>query len=399
MPVLTLYILMLALSQASPVEIYQVRTILCGQAKDERQADKPVTCALDGITSVAAGEGTELFVAGNSLQIVDLREGSVKRIPETDDNDWSGLAMDRFGNLYSFDERNRIVQVHVSGKSRVLATPSVDEGNPNSDLKMFQGGGDLVVHKDGNVFVADDANNRIRKVLPDGAVTTVAGSGLDLKQADVLTSACLTLSSGESLSKDHVNLLDWPEHELRHEIREVFEECRHIDRELPHTEFVRAVANATSKVTHKDGLAHEARFYGLMDIALDDDGNLLVVDAWNRRVRRISPEGVVTTLAGSTYGFRDGPGREALFAFPRAITTNDNGNIYVIDNVTIRKIDRGGFVTTIATEGESQAEAAEDFNIVRFNLPTDITVDDLGNLYVAENGSQALRKLTKEVPD
>ncbi len=143
-----------------------------------------------------------------------------------------------------------------------------------------------------------------------------------------------------------------------------------------------------------DGDGINAKFYFPKGIALDASGNLYVADDINHRIRKITPTGTVTTIAGSTSGSDDGDGINAKFNNPRGVTLDAAGNIYVADagNHRIRKITPTGTVSTIAgstvgvTEGIGTA--------AKFNTPAGVAVDASGNIYVADDENERIRKIT-----
>jgi len=128
-------------------------------------------------------------------------------------------------------------------------------------------------------------------------------------------------------------------------------------------------------------------------ITLDKNGNIYATI--ENTIRKITPDGTVTILAGSsTYGFADGPGESAKFSTPIGITVDSNGNVYTADysNNRIRKITADGFVTTVAgsTRGYSDGQGDQ----AQFSSPIDVTLDNEGNLYVTEGGR--IRKITPD---
>ncbi len=186
--------------------------------------------------------------------------------------------------------------------------------------------GELDLDAAGNVYLADAGNQTIRKIAPSGEVTTVAGSA-------------------------------------------------------PGRGFV-------------NGPSDDARFASPWDCAVDADGNVYVADRFNYAVRKISPSGQVTTLAGGSYGGLDGVGPEAQFWFPSGVAVDGNGFVYVADPQarTIRKINPNGSVSTLAGRFRGNEDGTGD--AARFAYPAGLAVDASGNVFVADTFNYAVRKIT-----
>src|SRR5476651_156632 len=139
-----------------------------------------------------------------------------------------------------------------------------------------------------------------------------------------------------------------------------------------------------------------AQFSDPYAVATDVSGNVYVADADNNAIRKITPAGIVSTVAGNgTRSFKNGAGASAEFHFPHALVVDSTGNIYVADtfNQMIRKISPAGIVSTVAGDGTAgfvngTGTAAE------FNAPSGITIDRYGNLFVSDSNNQRIRKIT-----
>ena len=147
-----------------------------------------------------------------------------------------------------------------------------------------------------------------------------------------------------------------------------------------------------------DGTGSAGRFFFPTGVAVDAAGNVYVADSSNHTIRTITPAGVVSTLAGlaGNPGSTDGTGSAAQFNFPQGVALDAAGNVYVCDtgNATIRKVTPAGVVTTLAGLAGSLGSVDGTGSAARFFSPTGIGVDAAGNFYVAERGMVAIRKVT-----
>jgi secreted PhoX family phosphatase len=161
---------------------------------------------------------------------------------------------------------------------------------------------------------------------------------------------------------------------------------------------VSTLAGTPGSFAFADGTGSAARFNGNGGLALDAAGNLFVADWDNFLVRRVTAAGVVTTLAGSpgSAGSTDGTGAAARFVNPNGLAIDTAGNVYVADwgNATIRRITPAGVVTTLAGTPGSPGSADGTGAAARFSLPTGVAVDSAGNVYVADQGNNTIRRIT-----
>ena len=147
-----------------------------------------------------------------------------------------------------------------------------------------------------------------------------------------------------------------------------------------------------------DGDAHRAQFNTPSGIAIDRKGNIIVADTSNNRIRKIAADGRVTTLAGNgSAGYKDGPASEAEFDGPIGIAVDKQDSVFVADayNDRIRKVSANGMVTTVAGTN-SQGLHDGDAGTATFDTPSGVAVDSKGNLFVADTGNAAVRKITPQ---
>jgi sugar lactone lactonase YvrE len=146
-----------------------------------------------------------------------------------------------------------------------------------------------------------------------------------------------------------------------------------------------------------DGTGTAAQFNGPVGVAVDGAGNVYVADVFNNRIRKITPEGVVSTLAGNGHAdFADGIGKAARFNRPDGVAVDGAGNVYVADraNHSIRKITPEGVVSTLAGNGYSDF-ADGTGTAARFDGNAGVGVDGAGNVYVADTFNHRIRKITR----
>jgi sugar lactone lactonase YvrE len=240
-----------------------------------------------------------------------------------------GIAVDKRGNVIVTDggQSNRIRRVTVDGKVHTIAGSNEGFADGNALQAQFNTPSGIAIDNGGNIVIADTSNNRIRKLSTDGTkVSTIAGSGV---------------------------------------------------------------------AGFKDGRTGEAQFDGPIGIAVDKHGNVFVADAYNDSIRKITTDGAVTTVAGTgSPGFGDGQATGAAFDTPCGVAVDKDGNVFVADtgNHAVRKITPQGEVTTIAGGTDAGPQGGE----VRLNRPVGIGVTHDGFLFISDEGSG---KIVRIAPD
>ena len=211
--------------------------------------------------------------------------------------------------------------------------------------------------------------------ISDVQVTTFAGSTQGYTDGKI-TTAKFFLPFGVAIDTDgNVYVID------KHKIRKI----------TPNRE-VSTLAGSTEGFL--DDLGINAQFNEPKGLAIDSENNIYIADTFNHKIRKITPDGMVTTFAGSTEGFSEGIGVSSQFSFPNGIAVDSEDNIYVADvgNHRIRKITPFGVVSTLA--GSTSGFADGTGSAAQFQRPTGVAVDSKNNIYVTDTFNFRIRKVT-----
>lgn len=325
--------------------------------------------------------------------------------PHAQFHDPMGITVDADGKLYVSDWVNHRIRT-ITPDGMVTTVAGSGTPGPYSDIvdgpvdtARFFGPEGLTLDDEGNIYVADTLNNRIRRISPDGVVTTVAGSGpgtvhgFDGALVDGPAHAA-RFNDPSDVAVDKAGIL-YVTDRLNHVIRKI----------TPDGQVSTFAGNGQAGTT--DGAGRDASFELPNRIAIDKDGNLYVTEGrfldfgertYGFRVRKITPEGQVTTLAGTGEpGYRDGPALNAEFDVPIGVDVDIKGNVYVVDSGAhrIRRISPDGIVHTIAGNGQAGYSDGPALK-AQFWYPTDIAVGPDGQLYVADWKNHRIRVISAE---
>jgi streptogramin lyase len=259
---------------------------------------------------------------------------------------------------------------------------TLDGTGPSARFNVPEG---IVADASGNMYVAERGGSTIRKITPQAVVTTLAGSAGETGSLDGV-GAGARFNGPTRLDVDrngNVYVADAGNSTIRRVSPEGV---------------VTTLAGQAGVCGNADGAAASAQFCSPQGIVLDRNGNIFVADTQNHTVRRIDVNGNVSTVAGSAgvCGSTDGRGGSARLCEPRDLTLDAGGNLYVADtaNSTIRRISPAGDVSTFAGSAD-QCDAADGNGAsARFCRPESVTIDTAGNLYVADTGNATIRQIT-----
>ncbi len=294
-----------------------------------------------------------------------------------------GMAMDNQRNLYVADGANHTIRrVSVSGRVTTLAgAPMVRgaEDGPGASARFYFPGG-VAADASRNVYVADTGNHTIRAITPSGMVSTLAGSPGQPGAADGVGVAA-RFNAPEGVAVDQVGRIY------------VADTLNHTIRRIEGNGAVSTLAGNPGEPGMADGQGNAARFHSPRGIAVDRGGDLYVADYENHVIRKVTATGAVTTIAGAPGVYvpvgADGLPGNARFWYPRGITADQAGNVYVADRNgrVIRRISQDGTVCTLAGLPGSAGTADGIGTDARFVVPYGIAVDPDGNLYVSDNNT------------
>jgi sugar lactone lactonase YvrE len=246
----------------------------------------------------------------------------------------------------------------------------------------------------GNLYVADSENHCVRRISPDGVVSTFAGNGEKGTVDGSARKARFNTPSGvRSDGKGNLFVFSYEENSIRI---------------VGPGTTVRSLVKSREE-GYRDGSLVEARIRAPRGLVFDSHGNTFFTDCWNHRIRKITPEGIVSTLAGggptgveAKATWRDGVGTEARFFAPCGLAVDKEDNLYVADaeNHRIRKITPAAVVTTIAGSGFSGEEGRgfADGPVAqsRLNTPTELQVTNDGTVYFSDTYGNRIRKISPE---
>ncbi|MBM3269854.1 MAG: hypothetical protein FJZ01_19655, partial [Candidatus Sericytochromatia bacterium] len=263
----------------------------------------------------------------------------------------------------------------VAGGMRGSEDGPVAEASLDSPMGLAAGAG-------GTLYVADTRNHRVRRIAPDGAVSTLIGGAAGFADGSLATARC-NAPRGVALLGGAIVVADTGNNAIR--------------RILPGQDRVETVAGSRFPGSD-DGVGSGAGFRAPGGVAIDLLQNIVVADTGNHCIRRIDSAGTVSTVAGTcgTPGFADGPA--GRFDRPAAVVVDPrDGAILVADtgNHAIRRVTPGGTVETLAGNGEFGRTGGVGLD-ARFDEPMGLAADDRGNVLVADTGNHLLRLLTPD---
>ena len=300
-----------------------------------------------------------------------------------------GIALDSLGNLYVADTANHTIRkVSPAGEVITLAgmagVPGMSDGQGSA--ARFNSPTGLEVAPSGDLFVADRFGHTIRKIAPDGTVTTFAGTPGTMGAVDGEAGPPRPLFNRPwDVAQDVSGNIYVTDHE------------NHTVRKISPAGIVSTLAGLAGNLGVSDGTGSSARFEGPGGIDVDAVGNIFVENTQNHTIRKITAAGEVMTFAGMAKiaGSADGSGADARFRNPVWLVVDPAGGLFVsdTDNHTIRRITTAGMVTTLAGMPGQPGTADGTGSSARFYYPSGLALDAFRNLYVVDWWTHAIRKV------
>ncbi|MCX7172650.1 MAG: NHL repeat-containing protein [Proteobacteria bacterium] len=336
----------------------------------------------DGIITSVAGNGSAGRYSGDGGPAVSAQLDTP-----------NAAVVDADGNLYVADTGNhRIRKVTTTGIISTIAGTGVATYaayGSSANQAFLNQPYSVAVDTAGNLYIADTYNNLIRKVTTNGLITTIAGTGTGGYGGDNGSGLQAQLSYPMGISIDTSGKL-------------YFADGPRI-RKLASNGIISTVAGSSTLGYGGDnGAATFAKLNVPMGTAVDTYGNLYIADTFNNRVRKVTASGVITTIAGTGaagYSGDGGPATSAKLNLPSGVAADSNGNLYIADlrNNRLRKLATNGIITTVA--GDGTAGYAGDNGppgSAQLNAPSGVSFDTSGNLYIVDAGNNRIRKIAAQ---
>jgi uncharacterized protein (TIGR03437 family) len=329
-----------------------------------------------GVVSTAAGNGIENYSGdGGAATAAQI-------------NTPSNMVLDAVGNLYIADSaNNRVRRISPGGVIVTVAGNGVagysGDGGPATSAMLNSPEG-LAADADGNVYIADTKNNRIRKLLPSGTIIGIAGNGNAAFFGDGGPANSASIHAPEALYSaggGHIYIADTG----NQRIREL----------LPDGTIITVAGNGSQGVAGDGGAATSAQLSLPAGVTLDAAGNMYIADQGNNRVRLVSTNGTISTFAGAaTFALGDGgPATGAQLSAPESVALDAAGNVYIADSGHNRiRVVSGGTINTLAGTGVCCYEGDGGLaSAAQLDSPWGLLLDSSGRLFVADSGNNAIR--------
>jgi uncharacterized protein (TIGR03437 family) len=304
-----------------------------------------------------------------------------------------GIVTDPAGNVYFCDyNNNRVRKIATDGTITTVAGTGINGYNgdnmPGTSAELSQPYR-VAMDPAGNLYIADPGNNRIRRLAPNGVITTVAGNGQSNYSGDGGPATSAALNYAEDAVIDASGNMF------------IADSGNNVIRKVDTNGIITTVAgNGFQGYSGDGGPATHASLYLPVSLAVDPAGNIYFSDQGNNVVRKVDTNGIITTFAGNgVYGFGGdgGPAAHAEFNNPAGVALDAANNLYVIDvvNDRLRVISTNGTITTIAGNGVTGFSGdGGPAPLAAMDQPRSVAVGTFGDIYIADFSNNRIRKLT-----
>jgi RHS repeat-associated protein len=345
---------------------------------------------LQDYASLYKGDGTLVNTNVRVINMIYFPGSDYAHYPDS-------VAADAAGNIYVADSFRGVIYKMDTGGNRTPFAGGFNwwgysgDGGLATDAQLYKPNG-LAVDDSGNVYVTD--LYRIRKIDISGIITTIAGTGVQGYTGDDGPAAQAQLWSPKGIAVDREGCIYFAENDA-HRIRKID----------PNGIITTIAGTGSSGFSGDGGPAVNASLSNPYDVAVDGYGNLYIADSNNNRIRRVDPAGIITTIAGSgdggfwggSFSGDGGPAVNAKMRIPKDVDVDSAGNVYISDtaNLRIRLVNRNGIITTIAGSGTYGWDSAtHPAAQAAFKDTSGIAVDAGGNIFVADTDNHSIRKIS-----